>query len=152
MRLLAEAVDLDPENEMAAGFLELAAEKVRLLSTSGERGADQETASTEKARVHLLFDAPIKKGLFRLTLDDSPLAEVPFQFSRVKGRRGGRVEEAIDLPAGRHSLKVALMDSGDDALGEKSFEERFDPGTEWTLRVSMARDDDPPSFYLVLRR
>jgi tetratricopeptide (TPR) repeat protein len=163
-----EALELDPRNEIAASYLELAdersrAERNRRSSAPGPRQdrpapvTDQPVAPTPApgvARITLSFASPLSSGNISVTLDGESLAEVPFDFSRsgilgLKRKGRGTVKRVILTPSGRHDIGVQLVDEKGEPLGSASFSNTLEPDTRWTLRVDLPDPRSEPNFFLV---
>ncbi len=169
-----EALELDPDNEVAVNFLDLIAERSRrpssttatttpLLPARPTPAATRPAAATTpratpaavtgQARLTLFFDSPLNQGEVIVTLDGSPLAQVPFDFTKklmgIKKKGTGQVKKVLTVPAGRHRLDVELRDAETGSRGSKAFQGTFAADSEWTLRVGLASADGTPDFFLV---
>lgn len=164
-----EALELDPMNEIAAEFLELALERsaqdrAQPTQSTARPSSEQPPARSEPAvaaspevgiaRVTLSFDSPINSGAILVTLDGESLAEVPFEFStkgflgfKRKGR--GAVKRVILMPSGQHVVGVQLVGTKRQALGSASFTRELIPDSRWTLRVNLPNPQGTPDFSLV---
>jgi hypothetical protein len=137
--IFGQALELDPQNEIAASYFELSEERIqraRARQATASR-TTQKTGGTQAAavapptptpepgiaRVTLSFDSPISTGLVVITLDGESLAEVPFDFSS-KGMLGFK-------------------------LGSKTFTKTLDPESRWTLRIDLPDKRSEPGFFLV---
>jgi tetratricopeptide (TPR) repeat protein len=160
------ALELDPENDLAESFLELArarsgqgAGRASPRSTpSRRRGGGAAPASRPArpatAQLTLSFDSPINAGTVLITMDGKTLANVPFDFTRkgflgFKRRGTGRVRKSLTIPAGQHTLGVQLSDERRGPRGFASFTRRFEGDSNWTLRIDLASRKAEPAFYLV---
>ncbi len=165
------ALELDPQHELAASYLELAQERAageRARAAGGPpaaagRGpaaplppAPTPLPGSGIARVTLSFDSPLSAGTVALTLNGEALAEVPFDFSskgflgRTKKGRGS-VRRVVLTPSGEHVLGVELRVPERGVLGSASFARSFGPDSDWTLRVDLPRETATPGFFLVAR-
>jgi predicted Ser/Thr protein kinase/tetratricopeptide (TPR) repeat protein len=165
-----EALELDPQNEIAASYLELSEERIqrararRTTASRTTRAAGASTAAAAPlptptpasgiARVTLSFDSPISSGVVTITLDGESLAEVPFDFSskgflgfKRKGR--GTVRRDILTPSGTHEVGVQLFNEERNLLGTKSFKKTLAPDSRWTLRIDLPTARAEPGFFLV---
>jgi serine/threonine protein kinase len=168
--VLSEALELDPQNEIAASYLELSEERIqraRARRTTTGRTARATGAGTAKvaplptptpasgvARVTLSFDSPISSGAVMITLDGESLAEVPFDFSskgflgfKRKGR--GTVRRDVLTPSGTYEVGVQLFGEERSLLGSRSFKKTLAPDSRWTLRVDLPNARAEPGFFLV---
>jgi len=164
-----EALELDPQNEIAVSYLELSEERIQRAqarrttgSTTRAAGARTTTAAplptptpaSGIARVTLSFDSPISSGVVTITLDGESLAEVPFDFSskgflgfKRKGR--GTVRRDILTPSGSYQVGVQLLGEDRTLLGSQSFRKNLAPDSRWTLRVDLPTARSEPGFFLV---
>ena len=164
-----EALELDPMNEIAAEFLELALERsaqdrARRTPSTAQSSSDRNPPRSEPAvaappevgiaRVTLSFDSPINSGAVLVTIDGESLAEVPFEFStkgflgfKRKGR--GAVKRVILTPSGQHVIGVQLVGATRQALGSASFTRELSPDSRWALRVNLPNPQGTPDFSLV---
>jgi len=162
------ALDLDPKNELAASYLELAEERLKsarasqtpsVASAAQSRSAPAQPAQPAApksgvARITLSFDSPISEGTVAVTFDGESLADVPFDFSakaflgfKKKGR--GTVRRVILTPSGNHRIGVELRDRRRGVLGSSTFARLLEPDSEWTLRVDLPNENAQPNFFLV---
>ena len=164
-----EALDLDPMNEIATDYLELAEERMRTARALRSRSSTSRASSPDAqavepvaertpaggiARITLIFDSPISSGAVSVTLDGESLADVPFNFSSTgflgfkrKGR--GTVKRVILTPSGRHTVGVQLVGSKRGAIGSASFDRDLASDSHWTLQVDLPDDRSEPNFFLV---
>ena len=164
-----EALELDPQQEIAASYLELSEERLRNARSrppGPAAGAGtaiaaaahaQDPLTTPKAgiaRITLVFDSPLSEGTVTVTLNGESLAEVPFDFSstgflglRKKGR--GTVRRVVLTPSGEHRIGVELRDLKRGVLGTASFVRSLPPDSDWTLRVDLPSAKAEPNFFLV---
>jgi hypothetical protein len=164
-----EALELDPQNEIAISFLDLAIERSqrpRTTSSQPKRAAvstavDEKPAAPSEtrapvgvARITLTFNSPISVGSVSVTLDGELLADVPFDFTDTgflgfKRKGKGQVRRVILTPAGQHTIGVQLLGRDRRVLGSRSFSEALSPESRWSLRVDLPREDAEPNFFLV---
>jgi len=164
-----EALDLDPMNEIATDYLELAEERMRTArarrsQSSTSRASSPNALAVEPApettpvagiaRITLTFDSPISSGAVSVTLDGESLVDVPFNFSSTgflgfkrKGR--GTLKRVILTPSGRHTVGVQLVGSKQGAIGSASFDRDLAPDSHWTLRVDLPDKNSELNFFLV---
>ncbi len=160
--VLERVLQYDPADHVAREYLEMARE--RLLIQGGANSTSDETElsgevtvvppETAESEIYLIFDSPMAAGRFDFWLDDEPLDAVEFAFKKKMFAKGEstRVERTISVPPGRHSLTLSLEDGDERSLGLFSFDERFDGGSRWTIRVDMPRPDSKPNAFLIERR
>jgi len=167
--LFREALELDPMNEIAASFLELADERARSSrprssGSTAQRATGTRTTSAPVeptprptpgvARITLYFDSPISAGEVSVTLDGESLAVVPFDFSKtgflgLKRKGRGTVKRVILTPSGSRSVGVRLTDQKRGVIGSASFTRKLTAGSDWTLRIDLPDGTSAPNFYLV---
>jgi serine/threonine protein kinase len=164
-----EALELDPMNEIAASFLELADERARSSQPRSSGSTAQRTTGTRTtsapveptprptpgvARITLYFDSPISAGEVSVTLDGESLAVVPFDFSKtgflgLKRKGRGTVKRVILTPSGSRSVGVQLIDQKHGFVGSAGFSKNLTAGSDWTLRIDLPDRSSNPNFYLV---
>jgi predicted Ser/Thr protein kinase len=168
--VFSEALELDPQNEIAASYLELSEERVQRAqarrtttgrttratgaSTTAAAPLPTPTPASGIARVTLSFDSPISSGVVTITLDGESLAEVPFDFSSkgflgVKRKGRGTVRRVVLTPSGTYEVGVQLFGEERSLLGAKSFKKTLAPDSRWTLRVDLPNARAEPGFFLV---
>jgi predicted Ser/Thr protein kinase len=165
------ALELDPENELAASYLDLATERVRRSSRTTSRptttqqprtvipttrqptpAAVQPTPGT--ARITVFFNSPVSTGEITVTLNDAVLANIPFDFSKksllgIKRQGTGDVKRVMLAPSGEHRIGIQLRDARRGLVGSANFQRRLPAGTDWTLRVDMPSAEADANFYMV---
>jgi hypothetical protein len=164
-----QALELDPQNEIAASYLELSEERIeraRANRTTAHTTRAARTSSTTTAplptptpasgiaRVTLEFDSPLSSGVVTVTLDGESLAEIPFDFSTkgflgVKRKGRGTVRRVVLTPSGTYDVGVQLFGDERNLLGSKSFRKTLAPESRWTLRIDLPRPRAEPGFFLV---
>jgi len=164
-----EALDLDPMNEIATDYLELAEERMRTARAGRSRSSTSRASSPDAravkpvpettpvagiARITLTFNSPISSGAVSVTLDGESLVDVPFNFSSTgflgfkrKGR--GTLKRVILTPSGRHTVGVQLVGSKQGTIGSASFDRDLAPDSHWTLRVDLPDKNSELNFFLV---
>jgi len=168
--LFQQALELDPENELAASFLDLANERQRGSSrrspqaTSPRPSAAPATTSRVSepptqptpgtARITVSFNSPLNAGLLTVTLNDTVLAEIPFDFTTagfmgIRRRGTGTVKRVLVAPSGQQRIGIQLRDPRRGLVGSASFQRGLQAGSDWTLRVDLPAADGQVSFYLV---
>jgi len=167
-----QALELDPGNELAASYLELARERQQrrpssaraevrptpLPSSASSPQAAVEPApaapETGNARLTISFSSPISSGAIVVTIDGATVAEVPFDFG-TKGvfgmRRGGSgtVKRVVVVPAGRHTISATLHDGEGASRGSQTFDCQLPAGSDWTLRFDLPSKEATATVYLV---
>ena len=164
------ALEIDPEDDLAASYLELAQDR---LSDSRRRPVAQSTPSAETsgetrrtatprrekpgtglAKIMLIFNSPLNAGVFEITIDGQLLTEVPFDFTRktflgIKRKGSGTVRRTLVAPSGRHTLEVTLRSGELAAPASARFTETLAGDSEWSLRVDQPGPESRPAFFLV---
>jgi hypothetical protein len=168
--LFEQALELDPENELAASFLDLANERQRGSSRRPQRTTAQRpsTAPTTTsrvsepaarptpgtARITVTFNSPLNAGVLTVTLNDTVLAEIPFDFTTsgfmgIRRRGTGTVKRVLVAPSGQQRIGIQLRDPRRGLIGSASFQRGLGAGSDWTLRVDLPAAEADASFYLV---
>jgi serine/threonine protein kinase len=164
-----EALELDPENELAASYLDLTRERQRRRPSVSktpptpvprsstpspvfEQARPQPTPS--RARVTVFFSSPIPVGVITLTADDDLVERISFDFSKkgflgIKRSGSGTVREVVMLPSGQHRFTVTLHDAEAELLGSAVFVRELAPGSDWTLRIDLPSKSSRANIYLV---
>ncbi len=165
------ALELDPGNEIAASFLELALERDgqrrarqvagRVRPTPAPRSAEAglptapaRSPTPASARLTVVFNSPLNAGSIGVSVDGRPVEEVSFDFTSrgflgIRRRGSGTVKRVMLVPAGGRSLAVRLHDAERGVLGSETFDRSLPGGTDWTLRVDLPDPRRAPAFYLV---
>ncbi len=165
--LFQQALDLDPQHEIAISYLELSDERLqrnRVVPTAAATTGRDATAPTAPlaesrpksgvARITVTFNSPVSEGSLIVTLNGESLADVPFDFStsnflglKKKGR--GTVRRVILTPSGQHTIGIQLRHPKRGLLGSATFDRKLVPDSNWTLRVDLPSEKADPSFFLV---
>jgi hypothetical protein len=133
----AQIVAVDPTDEVARDYLELARERIAL----GE-GLASDRAASGPATVLVTFRSPLKKGSLRLLVDGTEVADIALSRTTVEHR--------LQVEPGAHELTVQVEVKGSE-LGARTFSQELAPGSTWTLGVQLPSPDAEASFYLVER-
>ncbi len=165
-----QALELDPENELAASFLDLANERQRGSSRRSPRSTPPRPsaapATTSRvseplaqptpgtARITVFFNSPLNAGVLTVTLNDTVLAEIPFDFTTsgfmgIRRRGTGTVKRVLVAPSGQQRIGIQLRDPRRGLVGSASFQRSLGAGSDWTLRVDLPTAEAQASFYLV---
>jgi tRNA A-37 threonylcarbamoyl transferase component Bud32 len=166
----SEALELDPQSELAESFLDLIQDRTRQVRTrprtsTTPRSRDDDIdlsrarlAATQAkpgtARLTVYFQAPINAGAIVVAVDGETVAEIPFDYTRkgflgIKRDGSGTVKRVLLVPSGTHKVAVTLSDDKRGNLGSKSFNENLPANSDWTLRVDQPDRFADPSFFLV---
>ncbi len=160
-----QALQLQPDSELAASFLDLATEHGRQRRPTssarpvGRRPATSPPAPTPRpragtARVTVYFNSPISAGTLSVGSDGNSLANIDFNFVRrgflgIKRSGTGQVKRVLVVPAGRHRITAVLTGAERGPLGAAAFTRELEAGSDWTLRVDLSGNASRASFYLV---
>jgi predicted Ser/Thr protein kinase/tetratricopeptide (TPR) repeat protein len=160
-----QALELQPENELAASFLDLATEhaRERRPTRSTRAPVHHATAPVPRptampragtARLTVYFNSPLTAGTLSVRADGKTMADIDFDFTRrgflgVRRSGSGQVERVLPVPAGRHRISASLTGAEQGPLGSAGFTRDLEAGSDWTLRVDLPRGASRASFYLV---
>ncbi len=165
-----DALTIEPDNELAASFLDLSRERLKGRSsglrtvwhthprTSTQQPVEQPAAVRPGfAHLSIYFNSPINAGEILVTLDGETLIDQTFDFTRrvflgFKKKGTGLVEKTVLTPSGRHRVTVRLTDRERGPLGSKSFTRTFAAGSSWTVRIELPGAGGKPAFFLVRAR
>ncbi len=156
--VLAQIVAADPTDEIAADYLELARGRLALEKAAGEGYGSSEVVGDENsatanrtAWVNVVFQSPLSSGKIRFRVDGEVREPDAFTFNFPRAL-GGRFEHSVQISRGSHLIEVELVRGDSTVLGEFQFEEFFESGSRWTLRVDLPSNDREPTAFLVERR
>jgi predicted Ser/Thr protein kinase len=159
-------LELEPDNEIATSYLELATERGRVrnapAATVPKRtqlvvvpsAMPTPRPTPGVARITVYFSSPINAGNLLVTLDGETLGLIPFDFTRsgflgLKRRGSGQVRRILLAPSGEHAIGVRLTDAERGAIGSQLFHVDLTAGSDWTLRADLPEGAAAASFYLV---
>lgn len=170
MERFTEALDLDPQSEIASDYLELARDRAHQTSrrpttstASRTRGEElnldratmpQARQESGTARLTVYYNCPINAGSVVVTVDGETLSEIPFDHT-TKGFLGfkvdgkGTVKRVLLAPSGTRRVTVTLNDRKRGVIGTKTFAETLPAGSEWTLRIDQPKASADPNFFFV---
>ncbi len=158
------ALAIEPENDLASSFLELARESGRAQNRARIRPTPRTvrrartgpapTPTPGTARLTVYFNSPINAWTVTVTLGVETLGVIPFDFTEKgflgrKKKGSGLVKRVFLLPSGRRTLGVQVTGTEEGPLGYRSFQKLFPGGTNWTLRIDMPSAQAHPQFFLV---
>ncbi len=167
------ALELDPDDELATSYLDLARERQRRsrpvasrVQTAPRRDAavlplvaptPMAAPTPGTSRVTVFFNSPITTGNVTVTRNDAVLAEIPFDFTAkgflgIKRHGTGVVKRVLMTASGRQTIGVQLRNAERGLTGAATFERTLGAGSDWTLRIDLPRPGAEPSFYLVETR
>jgi S1-C subfamily serine protease len=151
--LFEEIVAIDPGDEVAVGFLELARERMQLAERDEAEDVDETEQEEEQeeepqtATVTVVFHSPFATGSIKMWVDGDAIDPHDFHFTGGEGRR---VEIPVAVPPGEHTVAVEVL-SEHSAHGMSFFTESFEAGEGWTLRIDLADRKGKAKAYLVRR-
>ncbi len=164
--LFAEATTADPDNEIAASFLELSRERTKGAAPGSQMQpapsqrrraptpAPVRKATPATAELLISFDSPLSSGAIIVQVGSAAATTFDFSFTTrgVLGLRRsgtGQVRKSLTVPSGRQLIRVELRNAAGRTLGNETFERRIRGGSRWTLRIDLASPSATPLFYLV---
>lgn len=162
VEVLERVLKYDPGDEMAREYLELASERLQIQENSSSPPRDggfsvEETVvptETETAEIRVIFESPLRAGRINFWLNDETLEVVDFAFKKKLFEKGlsTRVERIFEIAPGHHRFSFSLADQDGTSLGLFSFEEPFQSGSRWTLRIDMPTAGSKPQAFLIERK
>jgi predicted Ser/Thr protein kinase len=152
-----QALELSPDDSLAAEYLELARERGRSAAahrpTAPPWLAAAPTPATVAApgRLELYFNCPLSSGTVELELDGQALANKPFDFSTkgllwLRKKGSGVIQDAFTLPAGAHRLTVRLREGDGRLRGEESLVIEIRASSRSVLKIEMDGERAVPRF------
>jgi len=169
--LFREALELDPQSELAADYLELAEDRSRPTtrrqrSTSAptrvsgpelklsSAGIPVATPKPGNARITLYYNCPINAGAVTIAVDGETTVEIPFDHTKkgflgLKTEGRGTIKRVFLVPSGRRSVAVTITDQKRGVIGSKTFQVTMLSDSEWTLRIDQPKSSSEASLSLV---
>jgi serine/threonine protein kinase len=165
-----EALELDPQSELAADYLELAEDRSHQARRQRSTSAPSRVAGPElrlaevlppiasqtpgNARITVYYICPINAGSVTIAVDGETLADIPFDhtqkgFLGLKSEGSGTVKRVLLAPSGARSVVVTITDRKRGVIASKTFSETLPTDSEWTLRVDQAKSSSEASIFLV---
>ncbi len=151
-RRFLDVLAIDPDNVDAKDQIE----DVHDMAKASRR-TDAEPATTRSTlpvkavptpvpprRMRVHFASPLAAGDLELTLDRSPFASLPFDFTASGG--SGAVDKTFDMPHGRHQVLITLHNQQGLTLGDQTFVLNFEPGHTFQITVEMSGTRTVPRF------
>lgn len=169
---LEESLKLEPRDELAASYLELAREHTRLRRPSVAVKRSSRTNPTHPssgaprlippaqetqnglAHLELTYNSPLNSGLISITVDAQPLTEISFDFTRkgflgIKKKGTGLVRKNLVVPSGSHSIGLFLTSPDLSKPARKIFDLTLSANSRWNLRIDQPKPTSAPSFFLL---
>jgi len=170
VELFSEALELDPQSEIASEYLELARDRARSSRRRTSTSAPARTRSPDlklgpavipaaseapgNARVTVYYNCPVNAGSVMVAVDGETVSEIVFDHTKkgflgLKMEGKGTVKRVLLVPSGNSTLSVTLSDRKRGVIGSRSFSQRLPKDSEWTLRIDQPKSEADPSFFLV---
>jgi tRNA A-37 threonylcarbamoyl transferase component Bud32 len=165
-----EALELEPDSELALSYLELSQERLRSARAVPRQTRDtrpragpavslptvQARPTPSAARVTVFFDSPINAGSVVVTVDGQRVGDIPFDFTEkgllgIRRKGAGKVKRVLMVAAGRRSIGIELVDTERGSLGAASFTEVLPGGSDWALRVNLPSKKTPEADFFLVR-
>lgn len=165
-----EALELDPQSELAADYLELAEDRSRQARRKGQTSTPARIAQPElelsreslptakpkpgNARITVYYDCPINAGVITVVVDGETVAEIPFDHTKkgflgLKTEGKGNIKRVFLAPSGTRDVAITLNDRKRGVIASKTFREILLANSEWTLRIDQAKPSSEASIFLV---
>jgi hypothetical protein len=165
-----EALELDPQSELAADYLELAEDRSRQTRRQGSTSAPSRVSGPElnlapvappsasqtpgNARITVYYVCPINAGTVAIAVDGETIANIPFDhtqkgFLGLKTEGSGIVKRVLLAPSGARTVAVTITDRKRGVIASKTFNETLPKDSEWTLRVDQPKSSSEASLFLV---
>ena len=165
-----EALELDPQSELAMDYLELAEDRSRQARRRRSASAPARASERElelpalgvpaakpkpgNARITLYYKCPINAGVVTVVADGVTIAEIPFDhtqkgFLGLKTEGKGTIKRVFLTSSGTRTMAVTLSDRKRGVIGSKTFRETLPAGSEWSLKIDQPRASSEASFYLI---
>lgn len=169
-RLFREALELDPQSELAADYLELSEDRSRQarrkpststpsrvsgpelrLSPAGVPAAKPEPGN---ARITVYYNCPINAGAVTIAIDGETIADIPFDHTKkgflgLKTEGSGLIKRVLLAPSGRRSVAVTVTDRKRGVIGSKTLQKNLLKDSEWTLKIEQPKSTAEASIFLV---
>ena len=166
-----EALELDPQSELAADYLELAEDRSRPTtrrqrSTSAptrvsgpelklsSAGIPVATPKPGNARITVYYNCPINAGTVTIAVDGETTVEIPFDHTKkgflgLKTEGRGTIKRVFLVPSGKRSVAVTITDQKRGVIVSKTFQETMLSDSEWALRIDQPKRSSEVSLFLI---
>lgn len=162
---LQEAVALDPGDPLAAGYLEIVREKLRVArEPARSQAAAPPPAVTPApavargdAKLEVYFNCPLSAATLEIDLDSEPLARKQLNFYTkgflgLKKKGAGVYQEIFNVRSGSHTLTARLLNEEGVLLAEQVLEAELPASGRALLKVEMEGEQAVPRFSLTAGR
>jgi len=165
-----EALELDPQSELAAGYLELAEDRSRQTRRQRSTSAPARVSGPElklshanvpaakpkpgNARITVYYNCPINAGTVTIAVDGETTVEIPFDHTKkgflgLKTEGRGTIKRVFLVPSGKRSVAVTITDQKRGVIGSKTFQETMFSDSEWALRIDQPKRSSEVTLFLV---
>jgi tRNA A-37 threonylcarbamoyl transferase component Bud32 len=165
-----EALDLDPQSELAADYLDLVRDRGRQARQRPTASRPSPDASTElqlpaagvpairhppgNARITVYYNCPINSGSITVAVDGETVSEIPFDHTKkgflgIKTEGRGTIKRVLLAPSGPRTVAITLIDAKRGVIGSEAFRQTLPNDSEWTLRIDQEKIASAPSFKLI---
>ena len=165
-----EALELDPQSELASDYLELAEDRWRQARRRRPNAAPAKREAPElqlptaalpaarptpgNARITVYYPCPINAGAVTVAVDGETVAEIPFDFTEkgflgIKTEGSGTVKRVFLVPSGERDVEIAVRDRKRGVIGSQSFHATLAAGSDWSVRINHDRPAATPAFFFV---
>lgn len=164
------ALELDPQSELAADYLELAEDRSRQVRRRRSTSAPSRVSSPElilspaalpvarqtpgNARITVYYNCPINAGTVTIAVDGETLADIPFDHTKkgflgLKTEGSGIVKRVLLAPSGARTVAVTITDRKRGIIASKTFSETLPRDSEWALKIDQPKSSSEASLNLV---
>ncbi len=168
--LFREALELDPQSELAAGYLELAEDRSRAATRQRSTSAPTRVSGPElklspaglpaakpkpgNARITVYYSCPINAGVLTVAVDGETSVNIPFDHTKkgflgLKSEGTGTIKRVFLAPSGKRSVAVTITDKKHGVVGSKTFQETLFNDSDWTLRIDQPTTSVEPAIFLI---
>ena len=164
-----QALELDPQSELAADYLGLAEDRSRQTRRQRSSSAPSRVSSPElvlsaalpvarqapgNARITVYYNCPINAGSVTIAVDGETLADIPFDHTKkgflgLKTEGSGIVKRVLLAPSGARTVAVTITDKKRGVIASKTFSETLPRDSEWTLKIEQPKSSSDASLFLV---
>jgi predicted Ser/Thr protein kinase len=165
-----EAIELDPQSELAADYLELAEDRLRQARRKRSTSAPSRVAGPElklspaalppvkqtpgNARITVYYNCPINAGAVTIVVDGETIADIRFDHTKkgflgFKTEGSGTIKRVLLAPSGARTVAVTITDRKRGVIASKTFKKTLPTNSEWTLRIDQPKSSSEAAFFLV---
>ena len=164
------ALELDPQSELAADYLELAEDRSRQTRRQRSTSAPSRASSPDlvlspaalpvakrapgNARITVYYNCPINAGTVTIAIDGETLADIPFDHTKkgflgLKTEGSGIVKRVLLAPSGARTVAVTITDRKRGVIASKTFSTTLPRDSEWALKIDQPKGSSDASLSLV---